>query len=477
MSTPFVGTHRIHLVGIKGVAMTSLAQSLHDLGKEISGSDVAEDFVTKEQLAHVSPEISVEFSAEHITKDIDLVIFSGANHGSNNVEVQQAKMLGIPTLSHAEALGELMKGKRGISVCGVGGKTTTSAMISWILEYADMRPSFSIGVGNIQNLGRTGRYVSESAWYVAEADEYAVDPEKDHTPRFMLQSPEMIVCTNLEYDHPDIYPSFQEVKDAYLQFFRKLPANGVLIVNGENAELSKLATQFEQERLEQKNPVNTISVSKEHNATVRYGGLQMLPGKTTLSFSYLGENQTLELLLPGEFNAQNAVYAVVASVLAGASMDKAIQSMKQFIGTMRRFENKGVKKGVQYFDDYAHHPTEIQATLSALRTWYPKNKIIVIFEPHTYSRTKMLLDEFSHAFTDADEVLLLDIFASAREGKDPTISSTVLSDEIWATGKKAQNIHDISRAVAYVSEKAHAGDVVMTIGAGDVYHLHEKIKQ
>ncbi|MBI5151139.1 MAG: UDP-N-acetylmuramate--L-alanine ligase [Candidatus Pacebacteria bacterium] len=460
---PFESHHSIHLVGIKGVAMTSLAQCLTDLGKEITGSDLVENFVTANILKKLSVNMYNEFSPKNIGVKTDLVIYSGAHQGSQNADVLTAIQRGIPVLSHADALGELMKGKRGISVCGVGGKSTVSAMIAWILEYAGLHPSFSIGVGNVFNLNATGRYVPASDFFVAEADEYVKDPAKDRTPRFLSQFPECIVCTNIAFDHPDVYSSFDDTKKAYLQFFSHLPPTGTLIINGEDAELVRL-TELSPP------PFHRVIVSREKRADIQLGEYRTKKDMTSLDITVRGQTQNIRLHLPGIFNQMNAAYALAAASTCGVSIERGIEALEKFTGTMRRFENKGMKKDVQYYDDYAHHPSEIQATLGALREWYPDSRIVAVFQPHTYSRTKALLNEFSQSFSHADIVFLLDIFASAREKDDATVHADHLVQKI---GKKAKNVHTIQEAVRVIHELVKPRDVVITLGAGDLYHIHD----
>ncbi len=459
---------QVHLVGIKGVAMTALAQMLVDLGKTVTGSDVEEAFVTEGILQKLGIQVYVGFSPEHLHVSTDYIVFSGAHNGSKNPEVLAAKEKKIPVISHAEALGQLMQGKTGVSICGVGGKSTVTAMIAWILEFAGKKPSYAIGVGQAFNLGSTGKYVKESELMVVEADEYATDPLVDHTPRFMFQTPTVIVCTNLEYDHPDIFNSMEDIKQAYLKFFQKLLNNGTLVMNGENAELKNLAEQVDKK-------ITIVDISSHISNHWHYNEYGSEKGKTILQFSAQGKEYILKLIVPGKFNALNALYATAAAFAVGVPIETSLKALKQFTSTMRRFEDKGVKNGVQYYDDYAHHPIEIEATLTALREWYPKNRVIAAFQSHTYSRTKMLLNEFAHAFTQADEVVLIDIFPSAREAFDPTVSSDLLAEKIAKTGKTAQNLKTIEGAKEYIQETAKPGDVVITLGAGDLYHVHEYI--
>lgn len=457
----------IHLVGIKGVAMTSLAQSFVDMGKTVSGSDAEEDFVTALQLKKLKISCMVGFLPEHITKDINLVVYSSANKGSLNPEVVRAKELGIPVLTHAQALGLLMENKKGISVCGVGGKTTTSAMLAWICSRAQKNPSFSVGVGDILNLGKTGTYVQESEWYIAEADEYANDSNVDKTPRFLFQYPTITVCTNLVYDHPDVYASFEDTKKAYLQFFSQIQKDGMLIVNGDDQELVSLAKHMSHIQ------VVTVGESLECDGVISQ--FVTKDQKTTAQLTIKEETITLTLRIPGIFNMKNAAYAYCAARAAGIASEDIREALEEFLGTMRRFEYKGDANGIKRYDDYAHHPSEIESTLIALKQWEPQKRIVVVFEPHTYSRTKALLEEFAQSLSLADEVFLLDIFASAREVVDPTISSDMVCEKIQEYKKPAQNLHTIQEATTFLQSHLKEGDVLITIGAGDVYKIHGQL--
>ena len=465
----------MHLVGIKGVAMTSMAQMLLDLGKTVSGSDVDEEFVTQLLLDKMPVEI-LAFNEQSITKDIDAVIYSGAHQGRKNPEVVRAHKLGIPVISHAEALGIMMNGKKGISVCGVGGKSTTSAMISWVLEKAGVRPSFSVGVGNILDLDKTGQYEINGSYFVAEADEYATDPTCNLTPRFMHQHPEIIVCTNLRYDHPDIYPSFEDTKKAYKAFFNNLQANGTLIINSDDAGLVLLATSFLEETGKLRG-ISLITVSQNDQAA-DYFLSAFEPSKEEQNFRYIKDGQEFlaKLHVPGQHNAFNALCAIVVAEKIGVPINKAIDTISSFQGTIRRFQNMGNKNGVQYFDDYAHHPIEIKRVLIELRKMYPHEKVTAVFQPHTYSRTKSLLNEFGLAFSDGNEVILFDIFASARESFDSSITSDMLVEKIMQEHTKAINLHDQVHVVEYLKNSVKPGDVVITLGAGDLYKLHEMIQ-
>lgn len=432
----------VHLVGIKGVAMTALALIYQDRGDLVTGSDVAEDFVTKQVLNSRKIKPFLGFSPKNVGASVDCVVYTGAHGGENNVEVRAAIERGIPVLSHAKALGDVMEGKTGISVCGTGGKTTTSAMIAWILEKAKHKPSYAVGVGSIQNLGVPGRFVKDSNEFVAEADEYAVDPHSDLRPRFIYQKPSIIVCTNLRYDHPDIYPSFDKTKEVFINFFNTLPDDGALIISGDDEVL--------------------VSLTK-HLATkarvIKVESPALVP----------------ELSVPGTFNRMNAALALQVAILLGVDQALAKQALSEFKGTMRRFEYKGMVNGAECFDDYAHTPHEIQSTLEAFSQRFPKKKKIVVFQPHTYSRTKSLFDEFSKSFSNADDIYILDIFASARESIDLTIRSEDLVQAINAHHKRAFYIPSMDALVTLLKKELTPECACITIGAGDIYTIYDRL--
>ncbi len=437
---------KIHLVGIKGVALTALALCLSDAGIEVSGSDVAEEFVTEGVLKKRGFKLYASFSPTHIKKDLDLVVYTGAHQGVHNPEVVAAQKLGISVISHAQALGELTESKKLIAVCGTGGKSTTSAMLAWVLEQTGKSPGFAVGVGNISNFGVSGRFHKDSAWFVAEADEYAVDPTADLRPRFVFLHPQIIICTNLKYDHPDIYPTFEDTKAVFLAFFNTLPDSGSLILNGDDSVLvslsSKLATK-----------AKVIMVKKS------------------------SLDKTMKLTLPGEFNLMNAQMALTAASSLGIKETEIKEALSGFDGTTRRFEKKGVVGGADWYDDYAHTPEEVEVTLKALRERYPNKNIIAVFQPHTYSRTKALFSGFSRCFTKADEVVLLDIFASAREKMDTSVSSDLLAESIIKLGQNSsvKNMKTITAAAKYLVGQISTESVVMTLGAGDVYKIYDEI--
>lgn len=469
---------KVHFVGIKGVALAALAQCLNDVGIIVTGSDIEEEFVTQEVLHKREFLVHTNFSAGHITSDTDLVVYTGAHQGRDNIEVQRAIELGISVASHAEALGQLMDTKKSMSICGTGGKSTTSAMIAWTLEYAGARPSFAVGVGNIKNLGCSGRFVPDSEWFVAEADEYAVDPTCDLRPRFIYQHPHVIVCSNLSYDHPDIYPTFDDMKQTFLSFFNCLPMHGTLIVNGDNHELVELLPQV-------RGDIEVIRVGLGSHNDVVISHAHTIRHRNTASVRFnfgellvTPEHAELSLKVPGMHNIFNASLTYAAVGKTGTAQDIAREGLNQFAGTMRRFEYVGQFQGAPCYDDYAHTPDEIAATLTALSNWEPDRRIVAAFQPHTFSRTRALFDGFVQTLTKADEVVLVEIFPSAREAFDPRISSQMLGDRIkeLAKGKKVHVVATIDGLADVLRTIVRSGDTLITMGAGDIYKVFERLK-
>lgn len=466
----------VHLTGIKGVAMTALAECLKDMGKTVTGSDVEESFVTQPTLDRLNITVSSFSPNLSATSSLpDLLIYTAAHHGPNNPEVLFARSSGIPVLSHAEALGQLFNEKKGVAVCGVGGKSTTSAMIAWTANQAGKDPSYAVGVGNIIGLNRSGAYVKDSEWFIAEADEYVIDPKAENkVPRFSYLLPEILVCTSIAFDHPDVYSSFKETQKVFLDFFHHIQPHGTLIYCGDQPELEELISVFREDRSD----IRFISYGLNASNTVILS--QIVQGEAHISGQIVWNDMKTQLMLriPGTYNLLNATAAMIASSLVIGSLEQNIDHLRTFQSTKRRFEFIGEKKGVNYYDDYAHHPREIRAVIEALYTWYPAARKVVAFQPHTFSRTKQLFLEFVESFSQANEIILLDIFASARESFDDSVSSDQLAQAIQEKfpDKKIQNLHTLDQLAQYCTQELHQDDVLITLGAGDIYHLHDMIQ-
>lgn len=452
----------VHFTGIKGVGMTAAALCMQDLGAEVTGSDVEADFVTKEVLLQRGIEAGVGFDAQDVPSDTDLLVFTGAHDGIHNPQVLAAKEKGVEVLSHAELVGQLMQGKMGISVCGVGGKTSISAMIATVLDFAGMKPSFLIGVGKVLNLQVPGR-MGDGDHFVAEADEYVVSPKYDHTPRFMHQKPTYVVCTNIVHDHPDVYTNISETKKAFADFFSLVPDDGMLVVNGNSVAVREMDLSGKK--------VVYYGITPDKNDWWIQENF-MGEGKQLVEFANQNTQIKLTLSVPGKFNALNALAAYIVCTRLGMDSQTVIQALQLFRGSMRRFEKIGESGQIKYYDDYAHHPSQLVVTLEAAKLWLPLNRIVAVFQPHTYSRTKILLQQFAKSFNYADRVIITDIYASKREQPDESISGQILASEV----KKHQpNVTYVPTAnlIDYLKADLKPGDALFTLGAGNIYQIHD----
>ncbi len=473
--------HHIHLTGFKGVAMASIAQCLHDKGVILSGSDVAEDFVTKDVLQQVRITSHIGFSDTHIPDNTELLIYTAAHEGPHNPEVIAAQQRGIAIMSQAEALGELFNTKRGIAVCGVGGKSTTSAMLAWIFSKLHIPISYSVGVGSIAGLSKTGQWDKNSEYFVAEADEYVIDPSAARrgekiTPRFSFLQPEIIVCTSLAFDHPDVYKDFEHTKQTFLEFFLKVKKNGVLIVHGDQKELVELAHAAKKQRTD----ISLHTYGEEQHNELVFGKYTYQQGALTtiIHCSHVAtQHLPLQLRVPGKHNLLNACATLLACTQATISLEQASRALFSFHSTKRRFELKGEHNKVLYYDDYAHHPRELKLVIETLQQMYPQKAIYVIFQPHTFSRTKALFGQFVEVLGTAPHLVLTDIFASAREQFDPTVSSKLLAQHIAQKfpGLEMHYLPSLEEVTQFCLEKIPQDSVCMTVGAGDIYTIYDKM--
>lgn len=468
-----------YLVGIKGVAMTGMAQLLLDAGKKVRGCDVAEDFVTADLLKKQPCQIDIGFD-HPLPIETECVIYTAAHQGKDNPIVIQAHAKNLPTASHAEAVAYFLNQKQGVAVCGVGGKSTTSAMITWILDKAGHHPSFAVGVGKIIDMDRTARWSPDSIFFVAEADEYVTDPSapkrgEQIMPRFGYMKPQTTVCTNLEFDHPDVYRDLEHTKSVFSKFFWEIKERGELIINADNQNLLELVATLQPYFVQHE--VKVWQFGESEKADVRLTDYIIGSGSNHAKFTHKNQSYELELFLPGKFNIMNALAAITACHSLGIPFEGSIEALKSFRSTTRRFEFVGEKGGVRYYDDYAHHPHEVAAVIKAINEWYPSSRVVIAFQSHTFSRTKQLFDEFVEAFATAKEIAMIDIFPSAREAFDASITSTQLCDAIMAKYPHivAKNYGNLLSLAEYCGTKLKAGDVCLTVGAGDIYHVHELI--
>lgn len=461
--------HSAHFIGITGVAMTALAVYMKERGVHVTGSDVPGDFPTVPILEQAGIAWETGFDPTHIgTKNKpDIVIYTGAHNGRENPEVIAAQDRGIPVLPHGEALGMIMDATTQISVAGSHGKTTTSAMIATILTEGRFDPSYAIGCGEIIGLGSPGHY-GGSTLFVAEADEYITDPNHDRTPRFLWQHPDTLVVTNIDFDHPDAYTDLDAVKQAFLSLQSQERGKKLTIVNGDDPE-SRILT---------KTGTSVMTYGYSPNADVHITHVGFGDERTFFSLSVNGiDVGDFTLKVAGKHNVSNAAAAAAACVAAGMSWEEIKKGLLVFGGTKRRFEKIGKVGDITVYDDYAHHPHEIQATIAAAREWYPNHRIITVFQPHTYSRTKALLAEFSESFAGSDIALFTDIYASAREYDSLGMTNATLPERVAKTHPHAVYTKDCGQTIQYIVNLVRPGDVIICMGAGDIYTWGKTIVQ
>jgi UDP-N-acetylmuramate--alanine ligase len=444
------GVH-VHLIGIGGIGLSAIARVLHGWGYHVSGSDWKHSALT-EALTAEGIMVHARHRAEHVM-GADLVVASSAIP-DDNPEVVEALRQGLPVLKREQFLGELTMGKTTIAVAGTHGKTTTSAMIAWALTQADLDPAFIVG-GVMQNLG-TNAGAGRGPHFVIEADEY--------DRAFMGLRPDVAIITTLEHDHPDCYPTFEEMQLAFLAFAEQLVPGGLLVVGGEATEARKIGELM----ADRGQRVETCGLDPRWDWWAE--GARLGNSATFQIFRHGKKLGTCALQVPGSHNVLNALAALAAITEAGVGTDTAAAALTRFRGTERRFEVKGQAAGITVVDDYAHHPTEIRATLAAARFKYPGRPIWAVFQPHTYSRTAALLDGFASAFDDADHVLVTGIYG-AREHDTLGISGDDVVTRM--DHPDARYVEALDGVVAALLKRVRSGDVVITLGAGDGYLVGE----
>lgn len=431
---------RVHFIGIGGVGMSAVARIMVARGIPVSGSDV-KDLPVMRDLAVAGARIAVGYDAGNLG-DAQTVV-AGSAIRDDNPELVAARQTGLPVLHRSEALAATMAGHRVVTVAGTHGKSTTTSMVAVLLKEAGLDPSFAIGA-NVPALGVNAAH-GESDIFVAEAD------ESDGS--FLNYRPLIAVVTNVEADHLDHYGTPEAVFASFDEFAALLPSNGVLLACADDAGALALA-----ERTASKGITRVLTYGTSSAADVRLhdGG----PGDVSVALG--GAVHGLELQVPGRHNALNAAAAFAVAVELGVEPGAAAAALGLFTGASRRFEFKGQGRGVRVYDDYAHHPTEVRAALSAARSVAAGKKVHVLFQPHLFSRTREFATEFAAALDMADTALILDIYP-AREDPIPGVTSTLITDHL-VNGR----LVSAGEAVDAVVDAASDGDVVLTVGAGDV---------
>lgn len=452
------GMH-LHLMGIGGIGLSAIARLLRGLDYRVSGCDRQASSLTEALTGEGIP-VYIGHDPAHLT-DVNLVVVSAAVPG-DTPELVEAQRRGVPVVKREQFFNDLTADYTTLAIAGTHGKTTTSAMIAWILTETGQDPTFIVG-GILQNLGTNAR-AGRGRFFVVEADEY------DRT--FLGLRPEIAVVTTLEYDHPDCYPTFEAMRDAFRAFTDRLAPSGRLIVCGQDAEARQLGEWLQANG----GRVETYGLGPGWDWWARYpAGNEGASPRSSAMFEVWHRDRplgTCALPLPGRHNVLNALAALAVSHHAGVGFEPAAAALGRFRGTQRRLEVKGEAAEITVVDDYAHHPTEIRATLEAMRSQYPNRKLWAVFQPHTYSRTAALLNDFAAAFDQADHVLVTDIYA-AREQNTLGISGADLV--VRMSHPDARYVPSFDQAVTALLDEAKPGDVIITLGAGDGYRIGEQV--
>lgn len=443
----------IYFIGIGGISMSGLAEILASRGHQVSGTDVKETAVTK-HLQNLGIHINFGHRAENITDDITLVVYTAAIH-DDNPELRAAHEKGIRIMDRAHLLGQIMDEYHdSVAVSGTHGKTTTTSMVSEILLAAEKDPTITVG-GILPTIGSNLR-IGNSPYFVAEACEYF--------DSFLQFNPFIAIILNVESDHLDYFKTLENIRRSFHAFAQRVPDKGLLAISEKIDNVEELTDGLTCH-------VETFGLSEKANWRAE-NIVHEADGRNSFDVYHNGAFfTTIHLHIPGEHNITNALAAIGASAFLGAAPEDCVKGLHHYTGTERRFQLKGKKDGITVIDDYAHHPTEIKAALAAAQN-VQHNTTWCVFQPHTFSRTRFLFDEFGEAFGDADEIIIADIFA-ARETDDGTVSAAQLADRIAQTGKSARYVGDFAAIEAYLREHCKSGDLLMTVGAGDVYKIGE----
>jgi UDP-N-acetylmuramate--alanine ligase len=447
-----------HLIGIGGTGLSAIARLLIELGHQVSGSDMVVSPLAKD-LRKIGVKVYEGHAADQVT-GADLIIRSSAIP-DENPEVIAGLKTHIPVVKRIEFLDKLTNGKKVIAIAGTHGKTTTTAMCAWVFHTLNLDPSYIIG-GVSKNLG-VNAHAGEGAFFVIEADEY--------DRMFLGLQPDILVLTTIEHDHPDFYPTESLYFDAFRDLTRQIKQGGTIIACKDDPGVMKIISAVGKER-----EVHTYGTSSDSDYKISdlthkaNHGVSFVVGSDL--FKAQGKHQyQVDMILPGRHIALNAAAAISVSSECGLSIDNACRTLEMFSGTGRRFDILGAAAGVIIIDDYAHHPTEIQATIAAARSKYPDQQIWTVWQPHTYSRTKTLFDDFAASFKNSDHVIVSEIYAS-REKKETYSSISVVE----AMGHKdARYIKKLDDIITFLSGELKSGDVLLVLSAGDANRVSRSV--
>lgn len=449
LSKKFTPGVKVHFVGIGGIGMCGLAELLHYSGSFVTGSDLVENIQTK-RLKELGVFVSVGHRKENV-KGAEILIQSSAVP-ENNIEIQTARELKLPVIKRSEALAEIMRLKRGLVVAGTHGKTTTTHLLAQIFIHSKQDPT--VVIGGRSHLFQSTAFPGKGEWFIAESDE--------SDGGFKQLSPEIAVITNIDKDHLDYYGSFEKLKSAFLSFVLKVPFYGCIVAWGDQKVLRDLLSAVDRK-------VIFYGFNEDNHFVLKKNGF--------MKYSvYINEQEigVLDMLMPGSMNALNTLAACATAMTIGCSFEECKSSFTKFKGVDRRFHKKGQEKGIEFYDDYAHHPTEVRAVLSAFREKFGKEKwLVVLFQPHRFTRTADCWENFLTCFTEADKVFLMDIYP-AGEAPLEGVSSKILAEKIQHPSCVYCSEKNI---FPFLLNSLKEGDVFITMGAGSVYKYGDSLIQ
>lgn len=444
----------IHFVGIGGIGMSGIAEVLLNLGHHVSGSDIKETNITR-RLASLGATIHVGHRPENVA-EAEVVVMSSAV-SPDNVELAKAHLDFIPVIPRAEMLAELMRLKYSVAVAGAHGKTTTTSLVGMVLASAGLDPTLVIG-GRLDIIGSNAR-LGQGDFLVAEAD------ESDGS--FLMLTPTIAVVTNIDLEHLDYYQGLDHLKETFLTFINRVPFYGSAVVCLDDPNVQSLIPRIKKRYL-------TYGLAAQ--ADVQAADIHETAWGSRFDLIVRGRNQgPIEIRLPGRHNVLNALAAAGTALDLGLSIEDIAAGLIKVGGIHRRLERKGEGRGIEIIDDYGHHPTEIKATLAALRACYPNRRLVVLFQPHRYTRTKALFNDFVTAFNQADRLVLTEIYP-AGEAPIPGVTGQGLAEAIRGHGHhEAQYEPEMNRIAERLASTLVTGDVVLTLGAGNILRAGEAL--
>lgn len=449
-------SEHVHFIGIGGYGMSAIAKVMLEMGFKVSGSDLAQQELT-EKLKAKGANVFIGHEARNI-KDADLVVYSTALP-ADNVEMVEAEKRNIPVIHRSQMLARLMNARKGIAVAGAHGKTTTSSMIALVMERCGVDPTYIIG-GEIMNIGSNAK-AGKSEFVVAEAD------ESDGT--FLQYHPYLALVNNIEADHLENYNGdFENLKQAYAQFLSQVRDDGKAIICGDDVYLQAMIPQVN---------CNMITYGIDTNADYRATNIELGDRKVSFDVERHGEKLgQIRLSVPGRHNVYNALATLITCLECGLTFSEVAEAITEFQGAKRRFQVLGDVNDILVIDDYAHHPTEIQATIAAAKS--TGKHIIAVFQPQRYTRTYYLFDQFSRAFHEADEVIITDIYSPAGEKQIEGISSAKLAELIHEnSNRNVRYIPARDEVLAYLADRVKSGDLILTMGAGDIWKVADGLSR